>query len=266
MHGVELIGGLALLATVRALLDETHDPLLERARVVVVPQVNPDAVVGTLARRRRRVRGGSRGNARGVDLNRNFPAIGPSSWHPFSGSRYSFSPHYMGPHAFSEPETRAVRDLVVAERPTLSVGFHSFGELLLYPWAFTRAPHPRRGHYEALGAAFRRAQRRPYAVGPSMQLYPTIGDMDDWLDASFGTTSFTVEVGKPRASLFHRDRLFDAYSWMNPPTSVEVDDALADVVPAMQALLRAALADVEQMREEPKPRPSLLPRVEIAAK
>ena len=49
------------------------------------------------------------------------------------------SPHYVGKCPMSEPETRALRDVALALRPRVSVGFHSFGELLLYPWAFTTA-------------------------------------------------------------------------------------------------------------------------------
>ncbi len=267
IHGVELIGGLSVVALVRSLLDETEERLLDRARVVVVANANPDGVAATLERRRTGRRGGRRGNARGVDLNRNFPPIGEASWHPFAGSRWPLSPHYMGPHPFSEPETRALRALVLDRRPDVAVGFHSFGELLLYPWAHTAAPHPRRAEYEAIGEAFRACQRRPYRVGPSMSLYPTIGDMDDWLDETFGTLAFTVEVGRPRASLLHADRAFDSYFWMNPPSQREVDDALADVVPATRALLAASLgaADERPLAPATTTREPLRAPLEIAA-
>ncbi len=58
---------------------------------------------------------GSRHNARGVDLNRNFP----SRWR--SGPRDVF---YPGPKAASEPETRAVMRLVRDVRPQLGIYYH----------------------------------------------------------------------------------------------------------------------------------------------
>ncbi len=72
------------------------------ATVRAIPNVNPD---GHAAR--------SRSNARGVDLNRNWPA-----------SNFSPSPS-RGPHALSEPETRAALAELRAFDPHLIVVFHS---------------------------------------------------------------------------------------------------------------------------------------------
>lgn len=96
----------------------------------VVPVVNPD---GLLA--------GTRQNDAGVDLNRNFPAatwlpedsftyppgIEPSRRQPENRTNLS-SP---GPQAASEPETRALMELVERLRPPLVVDLHSPLELLL---------------------------------------------------------------------------------------------------------------------------------------
>jgi protein MpaA len=71
----------------------------------VVPSVNPDGR-----------RAGSRGNAHGVDLNRNFPL----RWRPIARpSRY-----HSGPRPLSEPESRAVAGLIRTIRPDLSIWFH----------------------------------------------------------------------------------------------------------------------------------------------
>ena len=69
----------------------------------VVPAYNPDG----LAR-------GTRRNARGVDLNRNYPY----HWAPLTGSYYS------GPEPASEPETRAMMRFLAKVRPDRVLSFH----------------------------------------------------------------------------------------------------------------------------------------------
>jgi protein MpaA len=58
---------------------------------------------------------GTRQNARGVDLNRNFP------WRWRSGARGTYFP---GPKAGSEPETQAIMRLVRRVRPQLAIYYH----------------------------------------------------------------------------------------------------------------------------------------------
>jgi protein MpaA len=68
----------------------------------IVPDLNPD---GRAA--------GMRGNAHGVDLNRNFPF----AW------RHLHGPFDSGPRPLSEPESRAASDLIRRVRPRLSIWF-----------------------------------------------------------------------------------------------------------------------------------------------
>jgi murein peptide amidase A len=73
-------------------------------RLWLVRTANPDGAAA-----------GTRQNARGVDLNRNFSF----AWRP--GARGTYFP---GRHAASEPETRALMRLVRRVRPDLAIYYH----------------------------------------------------------------------------------------------------------------------------------------------
>jgi protein MpaA len=60
---------------------------------------------------------GTRQNARGVDLNRNFGA----GW---QGGGQAWDTYYPGPSPFSEPETRAARRFVKEHRPDITIWYH----------------------------------------------------------------------------------------------------------------------------------------------
>lgn len=238
VHGVELVGSVALLEFVRSVL--SGRALLAETRLVVVPVVNPDAFHANCARIGAGRRAYQRCNARGVDLNRNFPRLRDRMpLNPLGGSRWHRAPHYVGPHPLSEPETRALRDVVDEVRPRVSVGFHSFGELLLYPWAFTDRPNPRRKSYERAGRAFVEALRgASYRVMQATDWYSTVGDLDDWLDLEYGTLAFTVEVSRPMRRLSNLRRLSNPFAWSNP---VDVAPAVIGIAPGVEALVREAL-------------------------
>jgi murein peptide amidase A len=80
--------------------------------LTVVPTVNPDGVAAH-----------TRGNAHGVDLNRNFPF----HWRPLGGGEYS------GPRPLSEPESRAARRLVLRMQPDVTIWFHQPFDLIDRP-------------------------------------------------------------------------------------------------------------------------------------
>jgi protein MpaA len=96
IHGNEAAG----IAVTRAL---RHVVPPAGTELLVLDTANPD---GSTA--------GTRGNAHGVDLNRNF-AWG---WRPLTGV------FYAGPYPSSEPETRALEALILRERPAVSIWFH----------------------------------------------------------------------------------------------------------------------------------------------
>ena len=99
IHGNEPAG----IAVAR---DLVTDPPPRHLALSVVPDLNPDGVAA-----------GTRQNADGVDLNRNFPF----HWRPIGARGGLF---YAGPRALSEPETRAARALILRRRPHVAIWFH----------------------------------------------------------------------------------------------------------------------------------------------
>jgi murein peptide amidase A len=152
---------------------------LERAHprfdLWLVPTANPDGLYA-----------GTRQNADGVDLNRNFP----SEWIRI-GRRGD--PQYSGPRPLSEPETRALRALVLRLRPAVTIWFHQ-------PQAIVRAW----GHSIPPARRFARAAGMPFR---SLR-WPN-GTAPNWQNHRFATAaSFVVELppGPLRAPLAKRLR------------------------------------------------------------
>ena len=87
-----------------------------------------------------------RTNAHGVDLNRNSPE------------------HWAGAGArpWSEPETRAIRDLILRELPALSIYYHQPFGLVDVPEG--GRPQPARRYAELTGLPLHRLSRRPGSI------------------------------------------------------------------------------------------------------
>src|SRR5262245_11448185 len=178
---------------------------LGQGEIWVAPMVNPDGheycrVQDRLWRKNRRH---NPDGSFGVDPNRNYGYM----WGTLNVSTSSHVPSdetYVGPRAFSEPETRAVRDLIGQELFRGVITYHSFSQLILYPWGYTDEPimdpadHSR---MVQLGQQMRQLIRdvhgTVYTAEQASQLYPTAGDTTDWTYGVYGIPSFTIEL-RPR--------------------------------------------------------------------
>jgi len=159
VHGNEP-GGIAVVRRLLALAPPAGVDLW------VVPSVNPDGVAAH-----------TRGNAHGVDLNRNFPL----GWRPLRGAYYS------GPRALSEPESRIAHRLLLRLRPAISIWFHQH-----------------LGVVDESGGEVAVERRYARLVGlPALRLVRYPGSIVSWENARFrGSTAFVVELpgGEPSAA------------------------------------------------------------------
>jgi murein peptide amidase A len=157
IHGNEPAG----IAIVRA-LEQTRP----KADLWLVPALNPDGLAAD-----------TRQNAHGVDLNRNFPSLWQHFGHP--GSTY-----YSGPKPFSEPETRAARDLIRRIKPRYTIWYHQHMDIV---WAYGRSTAAGRRYAQLAGM---RLLHRSWLAGSATNWQNHLPD---------GGASITVEL--PAGSL-----------------------------------------------------------------
>lgn len=175
--------------------------LLDTREVYIAPMVNPDGhsydytngIRGKMWRKNRRPNGNG---TFGVDLNRNYGW----GWGTGGSSTSPNSDVYMGTAAFSEPETQNVRDFVNAQpRMTTLLSFHTFSELILYPWGGTYDKVGEKQGNPADLPVFEKMARdmaawNKYTPQQSSDLYIASGDTTDWAYGTHGIFSFTFEL------------------------------------------------------------------------
>ena len=146
-----------------------HPELLRNRRVVLVPVMNPDGLQA-----RRRV------NARGVDINRNYPG----TWRKARrGERFR-----PGPYAASEPETQAMMRLTKKYPPDKIVSIHQPLHCLAYSGA------------RSLNLARVISRENGYRITPNVG-YPTPGGFGGYCEKILRTAVVTLELPwlKPEA-------------------------------------------------------------------
>lgn len=116
--------------------------ILNKTSIWFVPMVNPDGVTLVQSglkkmtpKNQKTIKAYNKNtnykrwkaNGRGVDLNRNFDDL----WKLQSPTAKSFM-GYKGPSAFSEPESRALRDFVVKHKFKANYSYHSSGQVIYW--------------------------------------------------------------------------------------------------------------------------------------
>jgi len=171
--------------------------LIDNCEIWVVPIVNPDGYVYTwttdrLWRKNRRDNGNG---TFGVDLNRNYGYM----WGLSGSSGNPSNWNYRGPSAFSEPETQAIRDLILASEFRITMSYHSYGQLLYWPWGYTFDPCPDDAPMSAMSYNMKELIQEIsgsiYTLWAEWkEKFLVSGDTGDWPYGELGIYSFGTEL------------------------------------------------------------------------
>lgn len=205
-HGMEWITSAVLMDYLR----ESHweETWKQANTLVAVPMVNPDGVeislhgaahAGRFAPLVRRISLDPihwQANARGVDLNHNFPA----GWEKLrrmeirAGYTGPSPTRYGGEYAGSEPETEAVMQVCRQSGCERILALHSQGEEIYYDAGLGTWKPGQKERAERLACAME--QVSGYRAIPQPPGLASLGGCKDWFQLETGKPGFTVEMGK----------------------------------------------------------------------
>jgi carboxypeptidase T len=213
-HACEVMGMEICLALIDTLLsnyglDSNITALVNNSEIWIVPLVNPDghsAVMSDISHYYRKNGRDLNNNGilyeyscndwwtcstEGIDLNRNY------DWNWDAGGQSSpTSYYYRGELAGSESENQAVTGLLKRITPQLAISYHSYGEIVFYPWDLNGRAAPDHSVLYAIAYGLSRRIHREsgtqyYDISPSDGL---AGMASNWQYGRLGTLAFTIET------------------------------------------------------------------------
>jgi len=197
-----------------------EDPSEDRVREVInntqiflFPMLSPDGVeYGDSGSRKNRVPNHgpfgfkNKVTSYGVNLNRNYGYdwilyyLFPFHYHLLMNMMDS-SYNYRGPYPFSENETRAVKYLVENQDISLALSYHSYSEVMFYPWYHTSKKAPHEDIFLSIGENMSKINKyRLYTGGDYIipRLGGTLGTFENWAYGKHNILAFTMELCRER--------------------------------------------------------------------
>lgn len=173
--------------------------LVDKSQIWIIPLLNPDGLEYSIHfyrywRKNRRDNGNG---SYGVDLNRNYGYRWGDDNEGSSPNPNSYV--YRGKSPFSEPETQAIRDLFSKRNFQALISYHSFSQVILYPWGYTKAPSEKDNLLYEIAANMSKliqsVNGNIYEFGRAgASLYLTNGDTTDWALGVYNIPSYTIEL------------------------------------------------------------------------
>ena len=158
--------------------------IVDNSEMYFVPCLNPDGYLynqstnpggGGMWRKNRRL---NSDGTFGVDLNRNYGYLW--AYDNIGSSPTRSSDTYRGTSAFSEPETRMIRDFVASMRCEIVLNYHTYGNDVVYPWGFINQSTPDSAIFKRYAAYMTKENNYKYGTGFETVGYNTNGDSDDF--------------------------------------------------------------------------------------
>ncbi|XP_038217344.1 carboxypeptidase B-like [Zerene cesonia] len=223
MHSREWVTPPVALYTIHRLVEDLRNEdrdLLENVDWVILPVFNPDGwefshVQNRMWRRSRSFNATISPICYGADLNRNFDIF----FGTFSVSSNPCSDIYPGPFAFSEIESRNVRDMLYLylNRTQIYMNMHSYGNYILYGFDNYTLPHNVAQLHFVAAAMGAHIDARKMADAP----YYAVGNSNYVLYGASGTSQdYAQEIGVPFSITLELPE-FDDYGFVVPPEYIE---------------------------------------------
>jgi hypothetical protein len=129
-------------------------------------------------------------NGHGVDINRNYP----SNWNTCNGSSsHTDAQDYRGTAPASEPETQAMMNFVAEIKPVFNISYHSYSEIVIYPFGCKPLKTPTEEAVEFIGAEI--GKKLKYKPGTAWELlYNADGGDIDWMYTEHQVIPYVIEV------------------------------------------------------------------------
>lgn len=178
--------------------DNTCKYILDNCEIYVIPCVNPDGYMhnettnpsgGGMHRKNKTPNGTSNP---GVDLNRNY---GYEWGYDDVGSSPDPSTDvYRGTAGFSEIETQMMRDLYIQYQFDMSIDYHCYSNLLIYPWSYYDGETPDSLLFRAYAALMTASNGYVYGNPTETVGYTANGCSVDWF--------YGEQTAKPKVLCF----------------------------------------------------------------